>query len=400
MEYPVTSSPPVMPALDEDLQALLAPVPGPDPCGVSIRADALFTDIRLAREEDDPSLPMRQWERPLKRADWPRIEAACTEALCGRSKDLQLAAWLTESWTRQDAGIAGLARGLALLRELVVQHWDGVYPRRDPPQEGGDYEARVAVFEWLDSMMAHTLRVFVCLFPLAQRKPQQLTLADWERLIAGELSGASSGSEPHESATGDAPPLTRDDILTNLAQHQPEVVALRCEQVDAARASLLGLTAALDAHLGADAPALRKLAAVLDSLERVLTQVRAALPVGAPEVGGSETDATASRTQAGEVSQPVSDDDARAAHASDAGPRPVSPQGPAVLGGWQHRDEAYRTLEALAEYLATVEPHSPTPYLIRRAVNWGRLPLPELMAEIMREEGDLNRMVQLLGLSR
>jgi type VI secretion system protein ImpA len=71
-----------------------------------------------------------------------------------------------------------------------------------------------------------------------------------------------------------------------------------------------------------------------------------------------------------------------------------------VVGTWQHRDEAYRTLEALAEYLATVEPHSPTPYLIRRAVNWGRLPLPELMAEIMREEGDLNRMVQLLGLSR
>jgi hypothetical protein len=192
------------PALDEDLQALLAPVPGPDPCGVSIRADALFTDIRLAREEDDPSLPMRQWERPLKKADWPRIEAACTEALCSRSKDLQLAAWLTESWTRQDAGIAGLARGLALLRELVVQHWDGVYPRRDPPQEGGDYEARVAVFEWLDGAMAHTLRVFVCLFPLAERKPQQLTLADWERLIAGELSGASPGSQPHESATGDS----------------------------------------------------------------------------------------------------------------------------------------------------------------------------------------------------
>ncbi len=388
-----------MPALDEDLQALLAPVPGPDPCGVSIRADALFTDIRLAREEDDPSLPMRQWERPLKKADWSRIEAVCTEALCCRSKDLQLAAWLTEAWTRQDAGIAGLARGLTLLRELVVQHGDGVYPRSDPPQEGGDYEARVAVFEWLDGVMAHTLRVFVGLLPLAQRKQQQVTLADWERLIAAELSSASQGAEVQEANDGDGPRLARDDILSNVAQHQPEVVALRCEQVRAARSGLLGLSAALDAQLGADAPAWRKLTAVLDTLERVLTQVRAALPVGAPGVGGSETDAPAPQTQAGEVSQPVSDD-ARAAHATDAGPRPVAPQGPAVLGGWQHRDEAYRTLEALAEYLATVEPHSPTPYLIRRAVNWGRLPLPELMAEIMREEGDLNRMVQLLGLSR
>jgi type VI secretion system protein ImpA len=56
--------------------------------------------------------------------------------------------------------------------------------------------------------------------------------------------------------------------------------------------------------------------------------------------------------------------------------------------------------DLLAEYLAAIEPHSPTPYLIRRAVNWGRLPLPALMAEIMQEEGDLNRMVQLLGLNK
>ncbi len=68
--------------------------------------------------------------------------------------------------------------------------------------------------------------------------------------------------------------------------------------------------------------------------------------------------------------------------------------------GWRSREEAYRTLEALADYLGKVEPHSPTPYLIRRAVTWGRMELPELMAEIVREEGDLNRLISLLGLQR
>ena len=196
MEYPVTSSPPVMPALDEDLQALLAPVPGPDPCGVSIRADALFTDIRLAREEDDPSLPMRQWERPLKKADWPRIEAVCTEALCSRSKDLQLAAWLTEAWTRQDAGIAGLARGLTLLRELVVQNWDGVYPRSDPPQEGGDSEARVAVFEWLDGAMAQRdLHAAARLFHGFKGSSGFLQPGGELHLLCGELEKAADAGE-------------------------------------------------------------------------------------------------------------------------------------------------------------------------------------------------------------
>jgi type VI secretion system protein ImpA len=67
---------------------------------------------------------------------------------------------------------------------------------------------------------------------------------------------------------------------------------------------------------------------------------------------------------------------------------------------WASRDEAYATLEAIADYLSRIEPHSPTPYLLRRAVNWGRMPLPELMAEIVREEGDLNRLGQILGLNK
>lgn len=73
---------------------------------------------------------------------------------------------------------------------------------------------------------------------------------------------------------------------------------------------------------------------------------------------------------------------------------------PAVsLTHWTNRDEAYAALEAIADYLSRVEPHSPTPYLLRRAVNWGRMPLPELMAEIVREEGDLNRLGNILGLN-
>jgi type VI secretion system protein ImpA len=70
---------------------------------------------------------------------------------------------------------------------------------------------------------------------------------------------------------------------------------------------------------------------------------------------------------------------------------------PVTLSHWQSRHEAYATLEAIADYLAMVEPHSPTPYMLRRAVKWGRMPLPELMAEIIREEGDLNRFMNVLG---
>lgn len=378
--------------LDEPLRALLAPVPGDDPCGASLRGEPLFTDIRLAREEDDPALPMRQWERPLKSADWTFIETACREALAHRSKDLQLAAWLTEAWTRQDSGLSGLARGLLLLRELVSQHWEGLYPRLDPPEEGGGCEARVAPLDWLAERMAHTVRVHVCLLPLVDRKPASITLADWERLVSRALSAQSDEGSSQED--GSESLLTRDAVVYDVLQNQPQVIAQHLADAREAQSHLDELSVLLKDRLGPDAPNLRKLAATLDAVRRVLMQLASEIPEPPglqldpdlpPHLDDPDLMPTAPQ---GDTSPPSADN--------------VQPTQPPHVqaGAWSHRDEAYRTLEALADYLAAIEPHSPTPYLIRRAVNWGRLPLPDLMTEIMREEGDLNRMVQLLGLSR
>jgi type VI secretion system protein ImpA len=70
-----------------------------------------------------------------------------------------------------------------------------------------------------------------------------------------------------------------------------------------------------------------------------------------------------------------------------------------ATGPIRSRADAYRQLEGIANFLQSIEPHSPTPYLIRRAVSWGRMPLPELMQEVLREEGDLNRLFTVLGLA-
>ena len=66
-------------------------------------------------------------------------------------------------------------------------------------------------------------------------------------------------------------------------------------------------------------------------------------------------------------------------------------------GAIASRDEAYRLLEDVAAYLQKTEPHSPTPYLIKRAVAWGHMSLADLMQEIVREEGDIARFFSLLG---
>ena len=64
----------------------------------------------------------------------------------------------------------------------------------------------------------------------------------------------------------------------------------------------------------------------------------------------------------------------------------------------ESRAQAYDLIELVASYLAEHEPHSPTPYLLRRAVSWGAMSLPDLMREVLRTEGDTSRFFAMLGL--
>jgi type VI secretion system protein ImpA len=126
-----------------EMSGLLAPIGGPNRAGVSLRYEPIYDQVKEARREDD-DLPQGDWQASRKTADWPLVVRLSTDALTKRTKDLQLAAWLTEALLRRD-GIAGLRDGLALEHQLLEQFWDGVYPEID----NGDLEMRAAPVEWI-----------------------------------------------------------------------------------------------------------------------------------------------------------------------------------------------------------------------------------------------------------
>jgi predicted component of type VI protein secretion system len=95
-----------------------------------------------------PSSRRDVWLRDLKRADWASVERLCVATLATRSKDLQVACWLTESWGHLQ-GFAGLTRGLASLGELGERFWPDLYPAI----EEGDLSARVAPLERLNEKL-------------------------------------------------------------------------------------------------------------------------------------------------------------------------------------------------------------------------------------------------------
>src|SRR5262249_33979819 len=90
--------------------------------------------------KDDPRRP----EQPQV-ADWEAIERIGLDTLARTSKDLVVAARLTEALVKRH-GFDGLRDGLRLMRRLTQEGWDRVYP----VIQDGDLEPRAAAFEWLD----------------------------------------------------------------------------------------------------------------------------------------------------------------------------------------------------------------------------------------------------------
>jgi predicted component of type VI protein secretion system len=63
----------------------------------------------------------------------------------------------------------------------------------------------------------------------------------------------------------------------------------------------------------------------------------------------------------------------------------------------QNRQKALHQLEEIAAYFERIEPLSPLPYVIRRAVAWGNMSLPEVLAELLSEE-ERNKLKERAGI--
>src|SRR4051794_36189018 len=98
-----------MPALEE----LLRPIPGDNPSGKNLRRTAVYDQLKEARRADDPG-PQGDWTRAQKAANFNEVERIAVEVLTTQTKDLQIAAWLTEAWLNL-RGIQGFTDGLNLL---------------------------------------------------------------------------------------------------------------------------------------------------------------------------------------------------------------------------------------------------------------------------------------------
>jgi type VI secretion system protein ImpA len=135
-----------------DLDALMQPISNESPAGENLRYSGLYDEILEARRADD-ALALGDWTTDLKTADYRKVIQLGVAALTSKTKDLQVAAWLTESLIRE-YGFVGLRDSLKMLSMFQETFWDTIHPEIDE----GDMEGRGNAIEWFDQQGAESIR--------------------------------------------------------------------------------------------------------------------------------------------------------------------------------------------------------------------------------------------------
>ena len=134
---------------------ILAPIAGANPSGIDLRYDTkllIYDKIKEARRQDD-DLAQGDWQSERKTADYPLVVKLAQDSIAVVSKDLQLAAWLTEALLQTER-YNGLSQGIGLCHRLMAEFWDTIYPLI----EEGDRELRARPLSWIGSMLDLPLR--------------------------------------------------------------------------------------------------------------------------------------------------------------------------------------------------------------------------------------------------
>jgi type VI secretion system protein ImpA len=279
--------------------------------------------------------------------------------LVEQTKDLEIAAWLTEALVRSH-GMSGLAAGSRLIGGLAEQYWDGVYPLPD------DYgvETRVAPITGLNgrsgggSLMAPLFRMV--LFRRANGAPVALH----EYQASARLATMDTAARQQRIAAGTIP---FDDIEKDARTvGRASFSKLRDDAAEALDA-WQAMGSVLDEKAGADAPStshVRDLVLeVRDIAARYAPAAQAADAVPADVAGSS-----------GVTSEEV------------------------VSSQIMTRESALRSLETIAAFFHRTEPQSPLSFTLDEAIRRARLPWLELLDEIIGDRSSRDAFLTTLGI--
>jgi len=335
---------------------LLNPIPGEKPCGEDLRFAPLYDNIKEARREEE-EVREGEWRTEGKKADYPQVVKLAVEALSTKTKDLQIAAWLTDALLRTE-GFAGLKQGLDLLHGLVGTFWDGLYPQL----EDGDAELRAAPLHWIGTNLVTPLRNA----PINKARHGWLDYTESKKVGYEEQADTTEKKEARAQLLGQGKvaPEAFDKSFTET----PKAFYVASEAaLDGSTATVQALDTLCQEKFGDVAPSFSDLKKGLETVRRTVhlflqkkretepdavePGAEGAAPQGAEAGAAGEGGAPASRGAAGAAGIVI----------------------PLADGEPASRRDAIASVVRAAETLRKLDPYSPAPYLMLRGLRWGEL---------------------------
>jgi len=355
-----------------DLDAMLQPISEEAPAGENLRYAGIYDEITEARRADD-DLNQGDWQTDLKFADYKRVIDLAVPALTTKTKDLQIAAWLSEALIKEQ-GFAGLRDSIKLLTGLQQNFWETMHPEIDE----GDMEGRANAISWFESQGAFS--VMGVPFTGGERYsfldyedsktydfPDNIEMLETAEQI--RLNELKAQAEKQRKTTGEM--WRRAVTATNRAQM--EIVNFT---IDECWAELANLNAVVEEKF--DRNQMPGLSSLKKSLENVHGQVKKLLD----DKRAEEPD---------EVDEEVVEGEAV------VGEDGVLRSAGVATGAIANRKYALKRLNDIADFFQKTEPHSPISYIVQRAVKWGNMPLENWLQDVIKDETVLYQLRQTLG---
>jgi type VI secretion system protein ImpA len=330
---------------------ILAPIPGENPSGIDLRYDnklLIHDKIKESRRQDD-DLAQGAWQSERKTANFPFVVKLAQDTIATVSKDLQLAAWLTEALLQTER-FGGLRQGMGLCHDLMITFWDTVYP----VIEDGDRELRARPLSWVGSMLDFPLRST----PIVAAGYSWFVYKD-SRTVGYEDQAKTDKDRKARSVMLDNGKIA-PEIFDKAFVETPKAFYLQAEKdLDGCIEALESLDKYCDEMFEDDAPGFGK-------LKTGLTEVRHTIHTLLEKKREKEPDPVEPEPVA-EVALESEESGDGAATAPAGGLAASFSSEPA------DRRQAVASIAGAAAFLRKKEPFSPAPYLLLRGLRWGEL---------------------------
>lgn len=363
-----------------DIERLLAPITDDAPCGRDLREDAspnslyhTLRDIRTQARNNERSARADGETDFVQSTDWQPIVDQAPEILATQSKDLEIVAWLVEAFSRT-RGFQGVAAGFALARALIERFGTDLYPQPDEDGKATQLAALIGLNGYgSEGALIPPLKAI----PLTEGGPPA-PFAAWQCEQAFELERITDPAKREERSKRGF--VTRVELDRAMAETSQDFLQSTERHLRAALEIYQAFQETLDRYCEDDPQPTARIRETLDSCLQTLTYLAG--------------DRLAARSDAVTNEEALSEADDLAEPPTEIAQIPANAAAQATLD----RQRALRQLEEVAHYFRRTEPHSPVSYAIEQAVYWSKLSLPDLLNELIPDDGARQKFHQLAGI--